>query len=54
MNYENIELNALCSRKLLDMYKSSQTTTVKNAIADELMRREHFINAVETSPQQHH
>jgi hypothetical protein len=53
MNNGNIELNELCSRKLLDMYKTTQTPTVKLAIEAELMKREHFTHVIDGTNQQH-
>lgn len=53
MNNGNIKLNELCSRKLLDMYKTAKARPLKVAIEAELLKRDHFTSSM-TSSQQHH
>ena len=50
---ENIELNELCSRKLLDMYQKAEAANLKSAIEAELIKREHFVSSINTASTPH-
>ncbi len=50
---ENLELNELCSRKLLDMYQKAEAANLKSAIEAELMKREHFISTINNPASKH-
>ena len=48
------ELNELCSRKLLDMYKSANVPQLKSAIKQVLAERDCLPPLNERQPSQHH
>lgn len=49
MNFETVQLTELCSRKLLDMYKTAEALSLKSAIEAVLTERKHFTDVVNKS-----
>jgi len=54
MNMRINELNELCSRKLLDMYKSANVPQLKSAIKQVLAERDCLPPLNERQPSHHH